>query len=122
MPISTSNFSLKYSTIFLTLKCGPIKFILSKIVYSFGITFISFDYSVFGISFINLFSSGIVKLNILEAKLKVQFLNCFKLYACNKVKICNQLNPVIAAVVEAIAGIILPAISFTFKKFVVSIL
>ena len=59
---------------------------------------------------------------MLVAKLKLLFLKWFKLSDNNIVYICKQLNPATAAVVEAIAGIIFPAISFTFKKLVVSIL
>ena len=110
------------STIFFTFKKGPYKSILSQTVNFFGITFVSLAVSVFRVSVINLFSSGILKSYILVAKLKLLFLKLFKLSVNNIVYICKQLSPEIAAVVDAIAGIIFPETSFSFKKSVFSIL
>ena len=73
-------------------------------------------------SCIYLFSSGIYKSKRLVPKLKSEFLNDLRLSVCNNVYICKHVIPVTEAVVEAIAGIILPAISLAFKKLVFSIL
>jgi len=70
----------------------------------------------FILSVIYLFSSSINKTNWLLAKLNAAFLNDLRFFVFNKVYICEQANPVIEAVVEAIVGIILPTISFTFKN------
>ena len=95
---------------------GPNISILSQIVKSLGIAFFTKLFSLSNESFIYLLSSGIYKLIKPTPKFILQFLNELRLSVCNKVYICKDAIPVIAAVVEAIAGIIFPAISLTFKK------
>jgi hypothetical protein len=73
--------------------------------------FVSYDIYLFS-------SSGINKSNSLVVKLNAALLNYLIFFVFNKLYICRQIEEV----VEAIAGIIFPEISFTFKISVFSLL